>query len=186
MILTDKERLIQAAIDEIKIRSLRFTMEDLTRRLRVSKTSLYKVVSSKDEVIHEVVDELINSFNAKEAEILADNKPVADKLKIFTQEFMKLNQGFDSSLHGDLRRSYKAEWEKWIAFRQAKIEVFMSILNEGINAGTIRPVNSAVVYQCLSASMNAISSPEFLADNNLTYSQAVDTLQDIVFNGLTA
>ncbi|MBR0149915.1 MAG: TetR/AcrR family transcriptional regulator [Synergistaceae bacterium] len=184
--MTDKERLIHAAIEEIKIRSLRFTMEDLTRRLRVSKTSLYKVVASKDEVISEVINELINSFNRKESEILSGDKNILEKLRVFTQSFMELTQGFDSSMYGDLRRFYESEWEKWISFRQDKINVFMSLLQQGINEGVLRPVNSAVFYQCISASMTAIASPEFLENNNLTYSQAVDTLQDIVFHGIIA
>ena len=184
--MNDREKLIQAAIDEIKIRSLRFTMEDLTRRLRVSKSSLYKIVSSKDEVISGVIDWLIDSFNRKEAEILKTDMPIPDKLKMFTQAFMSVTQGFDSSMYGDLQRYYPDEWEKWISFREEKIDVFMNLLRKGINDGVLRPVNSAVVYQCLSASMTAIASPEFLGNNNLTYSQAVNTLQDIVFNGLVS
>ena len=184
--MNDREKLIRATIEEIKVRSLRFTMEDLTRRLRVSKSSLYKVVSSKDEVISGVIGWLIDSFNSKEAEILKGDSPILDKLKTFTQTFMSLTQGFDSSMYGDLQRYYPSEWEKWISFREDKIAVFMKLLQEGIDDGVLRPVNSAVVYQCLSASMSAIASPEFLGSSNLTYSQAVDTLQDIVFNGLVS
>ncbi|MBQ7169050.1 MAG: TetR/AcrR family transcriptional regulator [Synergistaceae bacterium] len=184
--MNGKERLIQAAVEEIKVRSLHFTMDDLTRRLRVSKSSLYKAVSSKDEVVSGVIGWLIDSFNSKESEILKSDIPILGKLKMFTEAFMSVTQGFSSDMYGDLKRYYPEEWERWTAFREEKVGVFMSILQEGINDGVLRPVNSAVVYQCLSASMTAIASPEFLASNSLTYAQAVDTLQDIVFNGLTS
>ncbi|MBQ7221168.1 MAG: TetR/AcrR family transcriptional regulator [Synergistaceae bacterium] len=184
--MNDKEELIHAAIEEIKIHSMRFTMEDLTRRLRVSKTSLYKFVASKDELVSEIVSELIASFNREESEILNSSKPIQKKLQLFTQSFMRITQGFDSRVYGDLQRFYKDEWEKWSAFRQEKISVFMKLLQEGIDSGAVKPVNFAVVYQCLNAAMEAIAKPDFLESNNLTYSQAVDTLQDIVFHGLLA
>ena len=65
--MNDREELIRAAIEEIKIHSLRFTMEDLTRMLKVSKTSLYKFVALKDELVSAVVDEMISAFNREEA-----------------------------------------------------------------------------------------------------------------------
>ena len=42
-----KNKIIAAALTEMEIHSLRFTMEDLTRRLRIGRNSLYKIVSSK-------------------------------------------------------------------------------------------------------------------------------------------
>ena len=86
----------------------------------------------------------------------------------------------------ELRRSYASDWEKWNAFRQEKVSVFMKLLQEGIDSGAIRNVNSEVFYQCISAAITAIADPEFLERCDLTYSQAVDTLQDIVFNGILA
>lgn len=182
--MSDKEKVIQAALEEIKVHSLRFTMEDLTRRLRMSKTSLYKIVASKDQVISEVVDELIRAFNQKETAILTEGQPILDKLKAYTQSFMTLARGFDDNVYAELQRFYEKDWERWQAFRQEKINVFMRLMQEGIDAGVLRPINRAVVYQCLSASMNALASPDFLDENNLTYSQAIDVLQEIVFHGL--
>ena len=161
-------------------------MEDLTRRLKVSKTSLYKFVASKDELVSAVVDEMISAFNKEASEILAGDKPVQEKLQVFTQSFMRITQGFDSGVYGDLQRFYKADWKKWTAFRQEKISSFMKLLQEGIDSGAVKPVNFAVVYQCLNAAMEAIAQPDFLENNNLKYSEAVDTLQDIVFHGLLA
>ena len=45
------EKVILAAIEEMKIHALRFTMEDLTKRLHMSKTSLYKIVNTKENLI---------------------------------------------------------------------------------------------------------------------------------------
>ena len=109
-----------------------------------------------------------------------------EKLQVFTQSFMRITQGFDSRVYGDLQWFYKADWKKWTAFRQEKISSFMKLLQEGIDSGAVKPVNFAVVYQCLNAAMEAIAQPDFLESNSLKYSEAVDTLQDIVFHGLLA
>ena len=128
----------------------------------------------------------ISAFNTEEAEILAGNRPVQEKLQMITQSFMRITQGFDSRVYGDLQRFYKADWEKWTSFRQEKVSKFMKLLQEGIDSGAVKPVNFAVVYQCLNTAMEAIAQPDFLESSGLTYSQAVDTLQEIVFHGLLA
>lgn len=51
-----KQKIINAALTEMEIHSVRFTMEDLTRRLRIGRNSLYKIVSSKDALIKSVIE----------------------------------------------------------------------------------------------------------------------------------
>ena len=46
-----RERIIMAVFDEIKLKSFKFTMNDLATRLSISKTSLYENFSSKAELI---------------------------------------------------------------------------------------------------------------------------------------
>ena len=75
-----KERIIEAAMEEMQIHSLRFTMEDITRRLHIGRNSLYKIVPSKEALILNMIEYKIAEFKSKEAEILSEEKNVDDKL----------------------------------------------------------------------------------------------------------
>ena len=50
------ERIIGGAIEEFKDVGIRFTMDSLSRRLGMSKRTIYEVVSSKKELFELVVD----------------------------------------------------------------------------------------------------------------------------------
>ena len=50
-----KDRLVQATLEEMKSRSLKFTMDDLARKLHVSKSSIYKMVESKEDLVRLVI-----------------------------------------------------------------------------------------------------------------------------------
>ena len=66
-----KNKIIAAALKEMEIHSLRFTMEDLTRRLHIGKNSLYKIVSSKDALIKSVIEYKTTHFAETEEKILS-------------------------------------------------------------------------------------------------------------------
>ena len=182
--MSDKDKVILAAVEELRARTLRFTMSDLARRLRMSKTSLYKIVDSKDQLIAEILTYRIDMFNREEKTILAGQQPILEKITLFIHHFLDLIQAFDTSFYDDLQYFYESEWKRWLAFRQEKINVFMQLMQEGVNAGVLRPVNHVIVYQCLSTTMASLAAPDFLRENDLTYAQAIDSLQDIVLHGL--
>ena len=83
-----EQRLIDATLEEMKLHSLKFTMDDLTRRLHISKTSLYKMTKSKEQLIAAIIDYIIAEFKTKEAIILQTKQSIPEKIlaivKIYT------------------------------------------------------------------------------------------------------
>ncbi|WP_196596294.1 TetR/AcrR family transcriptional regulator [Pectinatus frisingensis] len=178
------ERVILAALKEIEIHSLRFRMIDLTRRLHISKTSLYKIVESKDQLIYEIINYLMNNFNQKEKSIRSADLPVKQKIIAFVCLYTEAFKRFDKSIYTDLRTDYSSEWHRWSIFREKKINVLMDILEEGIQKHEFRKVNLDVMHQCLLVTSEALSEYNFLKKSNLTYSEALKNLGDIIFFGL--
>ena len=50
-----KTKIIEAALEEIRIHALRFKMDDVSIRLSISKKTLYNVFSSKIELVNAVM-----------------------------------------------------------------------------------------------------------------------------------
>ena len=69
-----EDRIIEAAMEEMQIHSLRFTMEDITRRLHIGRNSLYKIVPSKEALILQMIEYKISEFQNKKTEILSEEK----------------------------------------------------------------------------------------------------------------
>lgn len=76
-----KEKIIEAALKEMEIHSLKFTMEDLTRRLRIGRNSLYKIMPSKEDVVKSTIEYKITYFTEKESEILSSAYDADLKIK---------------------------------------------------------------------------------------------------------
>ncbi len=178
------EKLIQAALDEIKVHSLKFTMDDLTRRLHISKTSLYKMVPSKDVLITAVVRYLIDDFTRKEQVILQSDWDPHKKVVAIFHLYTQMVGPLRVNLYGDLFLLYEEQWKLWNDFNNERIEELLNLIRQGMEQGIYRKVNLAVLKQCLLASSEAVTDSEFLAENNLTNLQVMETLHLILFEGL--
>ena len=70
-------------------------------------------------------------------------------------------------------------------FNQHRLDRVNALLIEQIESGAIRPVNLNVLRQLIIAGMNQLASYRFLAENNMTYSDAVAAMSDLLTYGLT-
>lgn len=179
-----EQKIILAAIEEMKIHALKFTMDDLTKRLRMSKTSLYKSVESKDKLLDAIILYVIDEFNRNELQIIEKDIPVNKKIIAFIQLYLEIFNSLGNIVYEDLRMMYEDKWKQWVEFQNEKIEMLMSLLKEGIEKEEFRKVNLAVVRQCLLVSSVNLTDVRFLRENNLNYSSVIETLFDVIFNGI--
>ena len=175
--------MIMAALEEMERRGLKFTMDDITRRLHISKTSLYKMVPSKDALIHGVIQYQMDESRIEEKRILSDMTGAEEKLRALVRSCIQLF-GFMGDIHDDLRFSYEKEWAIWEAFRREKIAVITSLIHLGAEEHVFRPVNEALVQTCLLAAVSAVSDTRFLREHHLAYEEAIDDIMDVVLNGI--
>lgn len=178
-----EEQVISAALAEMKIHSVRFTMEDLTRRLRISKTSLYKIVASKELLIHAIINHLMAEFQHETDEVRGESLLLEEKMRRFIRAYAKIFRYFEHGVYNDLQNLYPSEWARWDDFRRQRIENFLSLMREGIEQGNFRPINLPVLQRCLLVMSESLADVNFLNENDLTYSQAVENFSDLLFNG---
>lgn len=179
-----EEKIISAALEEMKVHGFRFTMDDLTRRLHMSKTFLYKQIESKEKLVAKILDYLMAKFEREEKLISESELPLPEKLIYFVRAYAKTFQFLDHGIYNDLQSSYPQEWRRWENFRRQKVEVFLRRIRQGIDKGIFRPINLSVVERFLFVMSSSLSEPSFLRENDLTYAQAVESLSDWMFNGI--
>lgn len=179
-----RNRIIMAAVEEINLRGFKFTMSDLTKRLSISKSSLYENFSSKEELIGTILDMVLNDLRAQEKKIYNSSLPIIEKLKAILLITPEVFEPFHNRVYDDLRLTYPEEWKKIIKFRKERMDRLADLLHQGMETGTIRRVNRSVVQQIIVSTMNDLMNYRFLAENNMTYSDAVAAMLDIVIHGL--
>lgn len=179
-----RNRIIMAASEEINLRGFKFTMSDLTKRLSISKSSLYEHFSSKDELIATILDTVLNDFKTQEEKIYGSDLPILEKLKAALTVTPQTFEPFPNRVYDDLRLTYPKEWEKVTKFRQERIDHLTALLVQGVENGIIRSVNMAVVQQMIVSTTNDMLGYRFLAENNMTYPDAVAAMLDVIIQGL--
>lgn len=180
-----RNRIILAAAEEINFRGFKFTMSDLTKRLSISKSSLYEYFSSKNELIATVLDLALDDIQSQEEEVY--NHPelsIAEKFQAILTISPKIFGPINDRIYEDLRNYYPAEWEKVANFRQDRLDRLSDFLIRGIAANALRPVNLKVIRQMISGAMNDLINYRFLADNNMTYPDAIAAMADVIAYGL--
>ena len=106
-----RDQILAAAIEEITESGIKFTMNDLVRRLSISKSTLYAHFRSKEELVGAIVDLSLATVRQKEKSILDDNTlNVAEKLKALTVIYPPMTISIRAML--DLKRHFPKEWEK--------------------------------------------------------------------------
>ena len=180
-----EKKVILAALEEVKVHGLRFTMADVTRRLRMSKSSPYKLVPPKDQLIKDMQSYIMDTFDADSARIRSSSLPLAEKVQQYVRAYLKMMQPLTTSGYfEDLQLLYPDESARWQTFYKEKVAEIIELMQEGVEDGLFRPVRMPVVQHCLYVSALALADPAFLQHYVLTDEEAVERLEDGLFHGV--
>lgn len=179
-----KERLVKATLEEMKVRSLKFTMEDLARKLHASKSSIYKIVDSKEDLIRLVMHWAMERFDKEAEPLLHGDGPVNSRLMDFCGLFFRTFWYLPDEVNEDLEMRYEDIWKEWDAYRESKFDAMMGLLKEGVDKGEYRQVNLPVVRQCVFYAAQGLTDPDFLKEMNMTGKDVLELLEDIMLKGL--
>lgn len=181
-----RQRIMMAAAEEMKVRSIKFTMTDLATRLGVSKRLLYEHFSSKDELIGAIVDACLEDAYQNTLRILNDpERPVSEKLEAFLipRQSVLLLEG---QIAEDIKRFLPGEWEKFGRFAEEKWEMLEGLLKEGIEKGELRPVCLPIVEKMIYGSKKEMVDRQFLSEHNPSLKDTCRYIADVLMYGMIA
>lgn len=179
-----KTKVIEAALEEIRLHALRFKMDDVSLRLSISKKTLYNVFPSKLELVNAVMSYIIANYNLREKGIMEQDIPGEEKTRLLLHLYSDSFWHFDRSLYTDLRHDYAEQWQSWIDFRSQKINILIELLEGGVAEGRLRQINLKLMMHCIWLVVDGLFESDYLKDENIAYSDALEQYIDIIFNGI--
>lgn len=142
----DYQSTIFAARDEIMRRGLKFTMDSLARRLRISKKTLYQSICSKEELIEKVVDSALESITENEARIFHDPELSLNAQLLFLIElYHGALQPFDKETMLEMMERYPEQWEKIEQFRLAKWQSVITMMHLHLAKGDLKRIDIEMI-----------------------------------------
>lgn len=180
-----RDEIINASLSLFSSKGIKFTMDDLSNELGMSKRTLYSFISSKEALINLVVDYVFIEIKKKEKEVLLDDTlDDLEKLKklliVLPNTFKNIDYTktyqigvFYPRIHKKIEERLEGDWEPTI-----------DLINKCIETGLIRKVNVTLLKNMVTASIENLLDNNFLADSGMTYDETLHEIVNIIFSGL--
>lgn len=183
--MEEREQIIKYALENLFVKGYQYvTMDNIATGLKISKKTIYKYFNSKDELFEGVVLLMLSTIKTQIEQIVSQNATSVEKfikiIKVVLSVLAKMNADTMEFLK---IKGYKY-WEKIEEFRKGMIINNYSILIEqGKQEGLFEDHSTILMIAFVQAAAKEIINPNFILNNNLTFTTAVEETIDILMYG---
>ncbi len=160
-----------------------FTLDDLAHRLHCSKSTLYALAGSKEQLVVRVVRGFFASATERvEAEVAASQlglQAIAAYLRAVSAALAPASAQFFVDLSAFVPTDEIYAHNTSVAARRVQ-----QLIDEGVAAGAVRPVHAGFVGAAVSAVMTAIHAGDISSASGLDDAAAYDQLAELVVSAL--
>lgn len=179
-----KARIIQAFIEETRTNGIKFTMDDLAKRLGISKRTLYENFSSKVDILDCIIDSTLSEFDDQTRLIIENPElTLTEKIKKTITVIPKYNEFYDLRILEQLKRSYFPQWER-VNREFSQWDELKGLLEEGIRIGIIKDTNIDLLMKIIIGASNITLDREFILGHSVTLTESVEAIVDVLLTGI--
>ncbi|MCM3340860.1 TetR/AcrR family transcriptional regulator [Paenibacillus sp. MER TA 81-3] len=180
-----RERIMKAFMEELQDKGIKFTMDDLARRLGISKRTLYEHFSSKAEVLDTIIEQTLQEGDAKTNEIIEDKSlSLMDKMKAVMTVLPNHFELYDIRILEQMKRVYPEQWVKIDEALKDDWDTLRVLIEQGMEEGTIRRQNAAFIMKVILDAVNSTLDQRFFAQQNISLPEALEAIADVIMYGL--
>lgn len=178
-VFTIKNRIINSFILLAPKKGIyRLSMDDLAAEAGISKRTVYRYFSSKDELIEAAVDKIINEVSSYIINIIKESNTSDEALTKLLNSFLNIASKYiNSQLMEDMRTHYPHVWRRIDESRARHAVLIVNSLYKKNEQSDLKIINPLIAAEVVKASIQAVLTPDFILRNNLT---SEDTLKQLI------
>ncbi len=182
-----RQIIMDAVIDQFNQKGMKFTMDDISKELHISKKTIYREFDDKDELFFATVDYGFSAVKKKEAEILAD-----ESLGLIEKISKLIVCLPDNYKNIDFRRVYqlKEKYPKVYMKIAEKVESdwgeTVKLINQAMDQGLIKRVPVELIKLMVEGAIEKFLSSEELANSQYSYEESLNMMINVLINGIKA
>jgi len=184
---TRKEQIYRAASALFSERGYRATsVRDIARELDLQGGSLYAHISSKEDVLWEIIARVADSFFAAVRPITEAEMPAGDRLRamIHAHVGVVVNELARAAVFfQDWRHLSEPRRSEVLALRDRYEGLFRTAIADGIASGELAQRDARLATIMVLTALNGIPG-WFRADGDRTADEIADELADLILDGL--
>ncbi len=159
-------------------------MDDLARRLGISKRTLYEHFSSKVDILDSIIDITLAEFDEQTRRILNDPAlNLLGKIRKVIAVVPEYNEFYDLRILEQLKRSYPAQWER-VNREMHQWDDLKELLEEGMRTGVIKKGNIDLLMRLIIDATNTTMDRQFFLANSISVTEAFETIVDVLLTGM--
>ena len=181
-----KEQIVQnSATLFLKNGFYKTTMDDVARKLRISKKTIYKYFAAKDDLLSAVVENTMTHVRESINKIVSSKDRSVVKLINLSDFLVGFSLKISETWINDLQVHDPRKWETIEYFRKETIlYAFNKILNQGKKENLIIDKPNIIIVTIILSAIQGIINPEFLLNNNFSIKEAFIQTFDILISGI--
>ncbi len=182
-----RERIIEAGRDRFYAMGFsKVTMDELVGELGISKKTMYKYFSSKDDLIDAITEWQMIRAVGKVKEIVDSRIDFIEKMHNLWAFIGETYSRMSKQYHDDMRRFRPDLWQRIEEFRRKHlIENAAKLIQEGIKRGVFRKdVNKEVLVLLYVSAIQGVMHPEILVQHSFSAEEAFKTILRVIFDGI--
>lgn len=180
-----KKQILEGTVQVFNEKGPKFTMDDIAKKLGISKKTIYTVFDTKQEMFVDVVDYLFDAIKEEERKVVEDPS-------LSTYEKIKKILGVlpNSYAEIDFRQMYLFKDKHPEAFKKVEErletgwESTIALLEQGMKEGVIRPIRIPILKMMLEASIEQFLQKDTLLKSQISYQQGLEEVVEILVDGI--
>lgn len=181
-----RDKIFRTCLSIMQRKGLRFTMDDLTRELHISKTTLYKYVRSRDDLIEQFVEYFIEIMDAEELVIYESDASFEEKIIAAVRSYSTQYGRIDNYIYEYLYSNANIA-AKMSEFNARRFEHLKAIFAEAEKEGWLTAdFNQPLFFKLLQIVQAGLIDSVILSELNMSYSDAVADAVRMSLKGIRA
>lgn len=181
-----KERIVLAYYRLLPNRGFsRVTMDELASEAGLSKRTIYRYFSSKEEIIEAVIDSFLKMMGEKADKVLESEKQPEEIFKSIINTLVKKGHFMvNKTVLGDLQQHYPEYWDRIDSFRVKKVKKVIDTIYKQEENYVKTHIDPQIIVAVFTASIQAVLNPEFLISQGMSIEEAAHQLSQMLQYGI--
>lgn len=160
-------------------------LDQVAAQLSISKKTIYKVFSSKEEIISACIDDVFSTIDAEVLPIMTDPSiTIIDKITRLPVIVAKHLSFFTSQQVVDIQRAFPHLWSQILQQREQKIERYEALFRTAQEQGYIIDMDPKLIVHFFLVTIEAFTEENFLSKHNVSYAQSLQMVSNILLEGI--
>ena len=185
--MDNKTKILEATIKVFNKKGLKFTMDDIASELSMSKKTIYTVFKDKETMFYQMVDYCFDNIKRSEEQVINDDSlSTVEKIRRILCVLPEGYKDIDFRQLYLLKEKYPKIYFKVEERRENGWESTISLINQGVEEGSIRPVKIQVFKTMMEATIEQFFQRDILIANQISYQEALDEVVNILVDGIVS